>query len=232
MPVAALAVMKCGAVAVATDVTTQPEERLLAMVEQVGSSMCLSSVKHKDLASRLCTSVTVVGPALLHRSPHVNGQPLPQVSPDDALLIQFTSGSTGTPKGVVVTHENMCSALAHQRDALGYRQDSRVLDFSSYALDVFWANLLAQAPEQDQANKQREPHTGDEKLFQKLWAEILKLDPATIGVDGGFFRLGGDSIGAMRVDALARQNGLPQLTVRDVFRHPLLRDLASAVEAS
>ncbi|OGA25094.1 MAG: fatty-acid--CoA ligase [Betaproteobacteria bacterium RIFCSPLOWO2_02_FULL_67_26] len=32
---------------------------------------------------------------------------LPQVSPDDVLLIQYTSGTTSYPKGVMLTHDNM-----------------------------------------------------------------------------------------------------------------------------
>ncbi|KAK2811278.1 hypothetical protein FQN49_008470, partial [Arthroderma sp. PD_2] len=70
------------------------------------------------------------------------------------------------------------------------------------------------------------PQTGAERLIQELWAEILKVGPETIGLDDSFFRIGGDSIGAMRLVGMARQRGIT-LTVRDIFRNPVLRDLAS-----
>lgn len=58
------------------------------------------------------------------------------------LCVIFTSGSTGVPKGVKLLHKNYSSAIAYQRDTLGYLKGARVLDFSSYAFDVVWANLL------------------------------------------------------------------------------------------
>lgn len=67
---------------------------------------------------------------------------LPSVDPSQLLCVIFTSGSTGAPKGVKLLHMNYSSAIAYQRDALGYVKGGRVLDFSSYAFDVVWPNLL------------------------------------------------------------------------------------------
>ncbi|KAK5989320.1 Nonribosomal peptide synthase atnA [Cladobotryum mycophilum] len=140
MPVAAVAVIKAGAAAVALDTVTQPEERLRSITRQVKAKLCLSSVTNKNLASRMGASALVVGPGRLRAA--VAKQSLPTVTPNNLVYIVFTSGSTGTPKGVMINHRNMSSALAHQGKALGYRKSSRVLDFSSYAFDVFWSNLL------------------------------------------------------------------------------------------
>ncbi|EGE02744.1 nonribosomal peptide synthase pes1 [Trichophyton equinum CBS 127.97] len=73
------------------------------------------------------------------------------------------------------------------------------------------------------------PQTDAERLIQALWADILEINPDTISADDSFFRIGGDSIGAMRLVGMARQNNF-SLTVRDIFRHPVLRDMA-AVQA-
>ncbi len=44
--------------------------------------------------------------------------------------------------------------------------------------------------------------------MQQLWAKVLRIEPESIGLDDSFFRLGGDSIGAMKLVGKARQAGL------------------------
>lgn len=146
MPVCALAVAKAGAASVAMDPTVQPEERLRAMSKS--SQLILCSLTYKSLASRLGTAdVFVIRPGdfgILENSivPEHDPEPaLPIVESSHRFCIQFTSGSTGTPKGVVLTHQNVCAALVYQNKALGYRNDSRVFDFASYAFDVAWSNF-------------------------------------------------------------------------------------------
>ncbi|KAM4055831.1 AMP-binding enzyme [Hirsutella rhossiliensis] len=72
----------------------------------------------------------------------------------------------------------------------------------------------------------RAPRTDTERIMQTLWAEVLNIEPESIGIDDSFFRIGGDSIGAMRLVGNARNRGLA-LSVRDVFQNPILRDLAT-----
>ncbi len=74
--------------------------------------------------------------------------------------------------------------------------------------------------------ERRAPQSDAERLIQGLWADVLKIGPDSISVEDSFFRMGGDSIGAMRLVGLARQNGL-SLTVPDIFQNPVLRDLAA-----
>ena len=75
----------------------------------------------------------------------------------------------------------------------------------------------------------RKPSTEMEHTLQQLWASVLNLDLDSIGVDDSFFRLGGDSIAAMRLVALARTASLLQLSVADIFQHPRLSVLAEMV---
>ncbi|KAI5457580.1 hypothetical protein BGZ63DRAFT_427622 [Mariannaea sp. PMI_226] len=72
----------------------------------------------------------------------------------------------------------------------------------------------------------RKPATHIEQEMQRIWADILNIDSATIGLDDSFFRLGGDSIAAMKVVAEARKAGI-DVAVADIFNHPKLQSVAS-----
>ncbi|KAL7771441.1 hypothetical protein CFE70_001384 [Pyrenophora teres f. teres 0-1] len=60
---------------------------------------------------------------------------------------------------------------------------------------------------------------------------VLAIAPDSIGLDDSFFRLGGDSIAAMKLVGEARRAGI-QLTVADLFRNPRLDQLTAAATAS
>ncbi|KAF5844163.1 hypothetical protein GGP41_002268 [Bipolaris sorokiniana] len=87
--------------------------------------------------------------------------------------------------------------------------------------------LLAEMRTQSQGPK-RQPTTAIEQALQQLWAQVLGIDMDTIGLDDSFFRLGGDSIAAMKLVAEARRLGM-KLTVADVFRSPKLCQLTTVV---
>ena len=66
-----------------------------------------------------------------------------------------------------------------------------------------------------------------EKKLQALWSKALGIPANSIGAQDGFFRLGGDSIRAMRLITYARDAGI-YLTVADIFRNEHLNALASS----
>ncbi|MBJ3777493.1 non-ribosomal peptide synthetase [Acuticoccus mangrovi] len=68
------------------------------------------------------------------------------------------------------------------------------------------------------------PRNARERILCAIVADLLSLDE--VDLDGNFFHLGGDSISSIRLVSLAREQGL-NLSPRDVFLHPVLRDLAS-----
>ncbi|KFZ18629.1 hypothetical protein V501_01109 [Pseudogymnoascus sp. VKM F-4519 (FW-2642)] len=73
--------------------------------------------------------------------------------------------------------------------------------------------------------ERRQPTTAAEVQLQQVWATVLGIEAGSIGVDDNFLRIGGDSIGAMRLVGAARDQGL-LLTVADVFKQPRLSKLA------
>ena len=70
--------------------------------------------------------------------------------------------------------------------------------------------------------------TNEEKTLQSLWASALGRDKSLITQDDHFFRLGGDSVLAMRLVRLARDAGYI-ITYQDVFQNPSLSDLSKVM---
>ncbi|CAE6968503.1 D-alanine--D-alanyl carrier protein ligase [Paraburkholderia domus] len=68
------------------------------------------------------------------------------------------------------------------------------------------------------------PRNVRERILCAIVADLLSLDD--VDLDRNFFHLGGDSISSIRLVSLAREQGL-NLSPRDVFVHPVLRDLAA-----
>ena len=71
----------------------------------------------------------------------------------------------------------------------------------------------------------RAPRTAREETLCGLFRDVLGV--AEVGIDDGFFELGGDSILSLRLVSLARRAGLV-LTAQDVFEHRTVEGLAFA----
>lgn len=78
------------------------------------------------------------------------------------------------------------------------------------------------------AAKGRLPVTDMERTLYDLTKEVIKGQD--FGLDDHFFRLGGDSVVAMRLVGMARDVGV-HLQVADIFKFPELADLAKVMEA-
>ncbi|ROV91725.1 hypothetical protein VPNG_09946 [Cytospora leucostoma] len=142
--VAVLAVMKAGATIVLMD-PTLPLARLQNMAIQVGAKTMLASRMQHDLSVSILPQgqLVDVGPDTFTSLPDLQAlPPLPAVPATALMYIIFTSGSTGTPKGVKIAHRDYTSSAIPRAKAVGYNEDSRVLDFASYAFDVSIDSML------------------------------------------------------------------------------------------
>ena len=77
-----------------------------------------------------------------------------------------------------------------------------------------------------ESSRGRAPETKEQIKLCALWGAVLKIPEDSISADDNFFRISGDSIAAMRLVASARNAGL-KLTVADIFKSPVLADMAS-----
>ncbi|KAF4993043.1 hypothetical protein FDECE_13529 [Fusarium decemcellulare] len=70
------------------------------------------------------------------------------------------------------------------------------------------------------------------RQLQAIWAQILNIEAAAIGLDDTFFQVGGDSIAAMKVVRDARETGIG-LSVADILSRPnKLRDVVARASCS
>ncbi|GAA4238441.1 hypothetical protein GCM10022254_54400 [Actinomadura meridiana] len=82
-------------------------------------------------------------------------------------------------------------------------------------------------PAEAPAKARRAPSSPSEELLCSLFATVLRRD--AVGPDDGFFDLGGDSIGSIRLVGIARKAALP-LKARDVFEHQTAARLARVLD--
>ncbi|KAK2611720.1 hypothetical protein N8I77_005044 [Diaporthe amygdali] len=142
--VAVLAVMKSGATIAMMD-PSLPLGRLQNMAVQVSAKAIVSSRMQHELGTNILPEgkrFVVEEQTFSHLSKDQVLPTLPAVPPTALMYIIFTSGSTGTPKGVKISHQTYTSGAIPRAAAVGYSEDSRVLDFASYAFDVSIDSML------------------------------------------------------------------------------------------
>lgn len=74
------------------------------------------------------------------------------------------------------------------------------------------------------------PMTDMEKELAALWSTVLEVPSDTIRTDDSFIRHGGDSVGAMKLSAVARDHSF-KLPVTDILRYPNLADQSKRMQA-
>ncbi|KAI1076074.1 hypothetical protein F5B20DRAFT_584637 [Whalleya microplaca] len=95
--------------------------------------------------------------------------------------------------------------------------------------DLTRAQLRPSGSSESGSRGSSRPATAMEKKLQYLWAAALKVDPQQIETSDSFFRMGGDSIVAMRLVTAARDMGL-SLSVADILKNPKLDDMARVLQ--
>lgn len=107
----------------------------------------------------------------------------------------------------------MCPSVFKQLDYIPRNNSGKV--------DRIWLRQLLVETDSDAPTIV--PLTAEEAQLKEIWQHILGTDK--ISGASNFFDLGGNSLSAIRLVAMARKHNL-MLSPKDVFRHPVLWDMA------
>lgn len=75
----------------------------------------------------------------------------------------------------------------------------------------------------------RAPETPAQYVLHAIWAEVLDMKVESIGLGDNFFRLGGDSVSAIKLVSSAQSQGV-SLKMAQVLKNPVLSDMAQAAK--
>jgi amino acid adenylation domain-containing protein len=143
-PVAALAILKLGAVYLPIEPKTPPD-RLNAMLTDARVSLVVGDSNVVG-SSRSILDLKRAADQIARCSP----EPVPSHLTEEHLAyVIYTSGSTGTPKGVAITHGNLLNLIHWHNRAFGITADDRASQLASIGFDAavweFWPHLVAGA---------------------------------------------------------------------------------------
>ena len=94
-----------------------------------------------------------------------------------------------------------------------------------------WKESRLQTPFQSYKPLDFRPSSEPEKQLQKLWSRVLGTSTTRIGLEDNFFRLGGDSIAAIKLTAAARVQNI-SLPVATIFNNPTLSEMAKEMKTT
>jgi acyl carrier protein len=108
---------------------------------------------------------------------------------------------------------------------------ARFVRIDAFPLTVNGKFDPSQLPDPDSGRADgRLPEGEYEELVADVWAKVLSQD--RVFADDDFFALGAHSLMAIRVVARVKKELGVALSIRDVYRRPLLRDFAEFVESA
>ena len=152
------------------------------------------------------------------------------VGGDTKLLLPMSDSLSATARGLEST---LMETLQSYMIPSLYIPVSRMPMTSSGKLDRRTLRTIVAALSEEQVMVYRlagvtgrAPSTQLEKMLQTLWISILGLPCDSVGIDDNFFRLGGDSVRAMRLVTAARKEGI-LISVASIFQKPKLVDMAA-----
>ncbi|GAC1405953.1 MAG: hypothetical protein NVSMB6_01330 [Burkholderiaceae bacterium] len=139
LPVAVLAVLKCGACYVPLD-PGHPPHHMRRVLDEARPDLILAD-------GELALELAAAAPVVLRLDTHADNT-VPafgadwSVLPDAAAYLMYTSGSTGEPLGVAITHRGLAGYVMAMAKALGLESGSSYLHTASFGFSSSVRQLL------------------------------------------------------------------------------------------
>lgn len=134
LPIALLAILKCGAAYVPLD-PDFPAARLQFMLQDSGASFIVVNKEYAGKFSGTAKEIILEDvEAAIKQMPAEN--PDIAIEGNDTAYIIYTSGSTGLPKGVMVTHHNLLNFLIAMQDIFETDEHTRLLAVTTISFDI------------------------------------------------------------------------------------------------
>jgi amino acid adenylation domain-containing protein len=140
LPIALLAVLKCGAAYVPMD-PGYPPARLAMMAEDARVRIVLTETAAAAAAPQVETTIRLDAiKTELDAEPEQ--PPAVTVGGEDRAYVLFTSGSTGRPKGVEIPHRALENFLASMQREPGFTSGDRLLAVTTISFDIAGLELF------------------------------------------------------------------------------------------
>ncbi|KAJ5241304.1 NRPS-like protein biosynthetic cluster [Penicillium citrinum] len=120
--------------------------------------------------------------------------------------------------------------LLHVPMTFSRKIDRRALRRQAAMLDQDQLLLYRIGDQSDTAEKAK-PRSNAEKALHRMFALLLNLDEAKIGVNDSFYDLGGNSIGSMQLVSMCHAENMT-LTVESLFEKETIAELAATIEGN
>ncbi|KAF7770033.1 hypothetical protein PCIT_a2979 [Pseudoalteromonas citrea] len=124
-----------------------------------------------------------------------------------------------------ITHDDFTQQLSSRLPA--HMVPQHFVYMPSMPLTINGKVDVRQLPEPNFTQADYNPPTNEnERACSVIWADVMSLEQ--VGIDDDFFRIGGDSINAIRVVAQLKLLGF-NVSVRDIFQHKTIRKLLPSI---
>ncbi|MGF6357663.1 amino acid adenylation domain-containing protein, partial [Paenibacillus sp. 4624] len=156
-----------------------------------------------------------------------------------SIVVQIENHQTHELVAYIVSDHPELLQLVELRDYGLLHLPNYMVPAKFYVLDAIPLNMngkidtfaLAKAPgiKELKPQRQNDKFTEDEQTIRKIWAEILQLQPAEIGLYDNFFVLGGHSLLATQVIASIRKEWRKNIPLSFIFEYATIFDLTKKV---
>ncbi|KAI0204018.1 hypothetical protein F4808DRAFT_414508 [Astrocystis sublimbata] len=100
---------------------------------------------------------------------------------------------------------------------------------SSAILETSLSSVVSTKLHSYTSAKEPPPLTKTQTVLRDVWARVLNIRPANIGINDSFFHLGGDSITAMQISSATRES-LGHIPTADILRKQTIFRLAASLD--